>query len=250
MSIPVTSGAAATAAALLDAAALIEQAGIGGLFVTCYEDRVSICAGARVGDTRSRAAVVAALAGLAGAASGRRCDATSGSPAAWLQATGRVSSAGSKPGSVFLRPRPVGGISERLPEQRFLEPFGCPVRPGGPGPSRPNPQHDPTHRVPRADLLHRLARSVKRELCRDGHAQLAVRSELRDRLQPGGVDRDPERLELDSVTGRGAPAMKIPRPPSRTSPATRSAISFPVPSKSTSNPFGPALSSCWTKPGS
>lgn len=90
MSIPITSGAAVTAAALLDAAALIEQAGIGGLFVTCYEDRVSICAGTRVGDTRSRAAVVAALAALAGAASGRQCDATSGSPAAWLQATGQA----------------------------------------------------------------------------------------------------------------------------------------------------------------
>lgn len=90
MSIPITSGAAATAAALLEAAALIEQAGIGGLFVTCYEDRVSICAAARVGDTRARVAVVAALAGLAGAASGRQCDATGGSPAAWLQATGQA----------------------------------------------------------------------------------------------------------------------------------------------------------------
>lgn len=90
MSIPVSSGAAATAAALLDAAALIEQAGIGGLYVTCAEDRVSIWVGARLGDARSRAAVVAALGALTGAARCRQSDSTSGSPAAWLQAAGHA----------------------------------------------------------------------------------------------------------------------------------------------------------------
>ena len=68
MSIPVISVASATAAALLDAAVLIEQSGAGGLYVTCCEDRITIWAGARTGDAGERAAVVAALGKLAGAA--------------------------------------------------------------------------------------------------------------------------------------------------------------------------------------
>jgi hypothetical protein len=91
MSIPVISDAAVTAAALLDAAALIEQAGAGGLSVTCYYDQVTIFAGARLGDARSRADLVAALGELAGAARCRQRD-DSSSPAAWLAATGQAGS--------------------------------------------------------------------------------------------------------------------------------------------------------------
>jgi hypothetical protein len=90
MSIPVISGAAVTVAALLDAAALIEQAGIGGLSVSCCQDRVSIFAGSSLGDARSRAAVVAALGELAGADRCRQRDGTGGSPAAWLDAAGQA----------------------------------------------------------------------------------------------------------------------------------------------------------------
>jgi hypothetical protein len=90
MSIPVISGAAVTAAALLDAAALIEQAGVGGLSVTCYQDRVSILAGTWMGDARSRAAVVAALGELAGAARCRQHDIAGEKPGAWLEAAGQA----------------------------------------------------------------------------------------------------------------------------------------------------------------
>jgi hypothetical protein len=92
MSIPVISVASATAAALLDAAVLIEQSGTGGLYVTCCEDRVTIWAGTRTGDAGERAAVVAALGKLAGAARCRQRDSLSGSPAAWLEATGQAGS--------------------------------------------------------------------------------------------------------------------------------------------------------------
>ena len=91
MSIPVTrAGAAVTAAALLDAAALIEQSGIGGLYVTCYEDRVTISAGDSAGGPGERAAIVAALGALAGAGRCRQRDSLSGSPAAWLTAAGHA----------------------------------------------------------------------------------------------------------------------------------------------------------------
>ena len=90
MSIPVVGGAAATAAALLDAAALIEESGVPGLTVTCYTDRVSILVGTSAGDARHRAAVVAALGGLAGAARCRQADAAGERPAAWLDAAGQA----------------------------------------------------------------------------------------------------------------------------------------------------------------
>jgi hypothetical protein len=90
MSIPVVAGAAATAAALLDAAALIEESGAAGLTVTCYTDRVTILVGASAGDARQRAAVVAALAELAGAARCRQADAAGEQPAAWLDAAGQA----------------------------------------------------------------------------------------------------------------------------------------------------------------
>lgn len=90
MSIPVVGGAAATAAALLDAAALIEESGVPGLTVTCYTDRVSILVSTSAGDARHRAAVVAALGELAGAARCRQADATGEQPAAWLDAAGQA----------------------------------------------------------------------------------------------------------------------------------------------------------------
>lgn len=90
MSIPVVSGAAATAAALVDAAALIEEAGAAGLTVTCYGDRVRILVGTSVGDARQRAAAVAALGELAGAARCRQADTPAGEPAAWLDAAGQA----------------------------------------------------------------------------------------------------------------------------------------------------------------
>jgi hypothetical protein len=82
MSIPVVGGAAAMAAALLDAAVLIEESGAAGLTVTCYPDHVSILVAASAGDARHRAAVVAALGELAGAARCRQADVTEGKPAA------------------------------------------------------------------------------------------------------------------------------------------------------------------------
>ncbi len=90
MSIPVVSGAAATAAALLDAAALIEESGAAGLTVTCYCDRVRILVSTSAGDARQWAAVVAALGELAGAARCRQADVTGTEPAAWLDAAGRA----------------------------------------------------------------------------------------------------------------------------------------------------------------
>lgn len=90
MSIPVVSGAAATAAALLDAAALIEESGAAGLTVTCYCDRVRILVSTSAGDARQRAAVVAALGELAGAARCRQAGITGAEPAARLDAAGRA----------------------------------------------------------------------------------------------------------------------------------------------------------------
>jgi hypothetical protein len=95
MSIPATraGGAAVTAAALLDAAALIEASGISGLYVSCYEDRVTISAGTAAGEAGERAAMVAALGELAGAGRCRQRDSLSGSPAAWLTADGHAGDA-------------------------------------------------------------------------------------------------------------------------------------------------------------
>jgi hypothetical protein len=82
---------AAVTAALLDAAVLVEQAGVGGLTVTCYDGRACISVPRRCGDARSRAALVAALALRAGAAGCQRHDfAGEHGPAAWLEATGRA----------------------------------------------------------------------------------------------------------------------------------------------------------------
>ena len=81
-------GAAAVTAALLEAAVLVEQAGIGDLVVTCYDGRASITITRQCGDARSRAALAAALALRAGAPGCRRVDfAGEHGPAAWLEAT-------------------------------------------------------------------------------------------------------------------------------------------------------------------
>ena len=90
MSIPVVSDAAALAAALLDAAALIEEAGAAGLAVTCSCDRTRILVTSCAGTARHRAALVAALGELAGAARCRQCDIAGEPPAAWLEAAGRA----------------------------------------------------------------------------------------------------------------------------------------------------------------
>ena len=84
---------AAVTAALLDAAVLLEQAGVGGLTVTCHDGRACISVLRRCGDARSRAALVAALALRAGAPGCQRHDfGGEHGPAAWLEATGRAGS--------------------------------------------------------------------------------------------------------------------------------------------------------------
>jgi hypothetical protein len=90
MSIPVLAGASAMAAALLDTAVLIEEAGAAGLAVTCYQDSTSILISSCAGGARDRAALVAALGELVGAARCRQCDVTGERPAAWLEAAGRA----------------------------------------------------------------------------------------------------------------------------------------------------------------
>jgi hypothetical protein len=91
MSIPeVSSDAAAMAAVLLDTAALIEEAGAAGLAVTCSCDRARILVTSSAGGAARRAALVAALGELAGAARYRQCDIAGERPAAWLEAAGRA----------------------------------------------------------------------------------------------------------------------------------------------------------------
>jgi hypothetical protein len=86
-------GAGTLAAALLAAAVLVEDAGVGGLVVTCYEGRISISVARDCGDARARAAMVAALGRRAGAAGSQRHDvAGSAGPCACLQATGQAGS--------------------------------------------------------------------------------------------------------------------------------------------------------------
>jgi hypothetical protein len=103
-----TSAAAARSAAAIRAAAdLVEQAGIGGLPVSCQHDRILIQVIERDGDPRARAQMVAALAGVLGcvpAQYDRR-----GSPGAWLEAAGQIRGV---PAEVFtplaVRPAPGG----------------------------------------------------------------------------------------------------------------------------------------------
>jgi hypothetical protein len=87
-------GSAALTAVLLEAAVLVEQAGVGGLSVSCYEDRATVSISRQCGDARSRAALAAALAVRAGAPGCRRHDyAGQHGPAAWLETTARAGTA-------------------------------------------------------------------------------------------------------------------------------------------------------------
>jgi len=91
MCIPVVSSdAAVTAAVLVDTAALIEEAGAAGLAVTCSCDRAQILVTASAGGAARRAALVAALGGLAGAGRYRQHDITGENPAAWLETAGKA----------------------------------------------------------------------------------------------------------------------------------------------------------------
>jgi hypothetical protein len=90
MNIPVLSEAAAMATALLDTATLIEEAGAAGLAVTCYPGRTTILVTSCAGGAGQRAALVAALGELAGAAGCRQADAAGERPAAWLEAAGQA----------------------------------------------------------------------------------------------------------------------------------------------------------------
>jgi hypothetical protein len=90
MSIPVLSEAAAMATALVNVAALIEEADAAGLAVTCYPDRACILVTTCAGEPRHRAALVAALGELAGAARCRQSGLVGGRPAAWLEADGQA----------------------------------------------------------------------------------------------------------------------------------------------------------------
>ena len=91
MCVPVVSSdAAVMAAVLLDAAALIEECGAAGLSVTCYCDRARILVTTSAGGAARRAALVAALGGLAGAGRYRQCDITGENPAAWLETAGKA----------------------------------------------------------------------------------------------------------------------------------------------------------------
>ena len=91
MCVPVVSSdAAVMAAVLLDTAALIGESGAAGLSVTCYCDRARILVTTSAGGAASRAALVAALGGLAGAGRYRQCDITGENPAAWLETAGKA----------------------------------------------------------------------------------------------------------------------------------------------------------------
>ncbi len=131
MSIPVTGGAAATAAALLDAAALIEESGVSGLTVTCYCDRVRILVSASAGDARQRAAAVAALGGLAGAARCRQADNAGAEPAAWLDAAGQAGGTLIEVTTpLAVRPAPGGTLAAGPGGQQAVIAPGQPPPPG------------------------------------------------------------------------------------------------------------------------
>ena len=131
MSVPVVSGAAVTAAALLDAAALIEESGAAGLTVTCYCDHLSILVSTSVGDAACRAGIVAALGELAAAARCRQADAAGERPAAWLDACGQ---AGGTPVTITtplaVRAVPGGTLAAGPAGQQAVVPAGQKPPPG------------------------------------------------------------------------------------------------------------------------
>jgi|HubBroStandDraft_1064217.scaffolds.fasta_scaffold709410_2 hypothetical protein len=81
--------AARSAAAIRAAADLVEQAGIGGLAVSCHRDRIVIHVGERDGDPQARARTVAAVAGVLGCVPAQTSSGASAN--AWLEAAGQVS---------------------------------------------------------------------------------------------------------------------------------------------------------------
>jgi hypothetical protein len=85
-----TSDAAARSAAVIRAAAdLVEQAGVGGLPVSCHRDRILVHVGERDGDPQARAQTVAAVAAVLGCVPAQTS--SHASAHAWLEAAGQVS---------------------------------------------------------------------------------------------------------------------------------------------------------------
>jgi hypothetical protein len=84
-----TSADTARSAAVIRAAAdLVEQAGVGGLAVSCHRDRIVIHVGERDGDPQARAQMIAAVAAVLGCVPAQF---DSRSPAdAWLEAAGQI----------------------------------------------------------------------------------------------------------------------------------------------------------------
>ena len=108
MSAPCPAGDAAAAAAVIRAAAdLVEQAGAGGLAVSCCRGRILIQITRRDGDGPQRAAMVAAVARVLGRVPGQASSHVSAD--AWLEAAGQVRGV---PAEVFtllaVRPAPDG----------------------------------------------------------------------------------------------------------------------------------------------
>jgi hypothetical protein len=106
-----TSADAARSAAVIRAAAdLVEQAGIGGLPVSCHRGRIVIHVAERDGDPQARAQTVAAVAGVLGCVPAQTS--THVLAGAWLEAAGQVSGV---PAEVFtplaVRPAPGGAGS-------------------------------------------------------------------------------------------------------------------------------------------
>ena len=108
MSAPSWPGSAAAAAAAIRAAAdLVEQAGAGGLSVSCHRGRILIHVAECDGDGPQRATMVAAVAGVLGCVPAQTSSHASAD--AWLEAAGQVSGV---PAEVFtplaVRPAPGG----------------------------------------------------------------------------------------------------------------------------------------------
>jgi hypothetical protein len=106
-----TSAAAARSAAAIRAAAdLVEQAGIGGLSVSCHHDRILIHVAERDADPQARARIVAAVAGVLGCVPAQTSSHASAD--AWLEAAGQISGV---PAEIFtplaVRPEPGAGGS-------------------------------------------------------------------------------------------------------------------------------------------
>ena len=131
MSIPVVSDAAAMAAALVDVAALIEEAGAAGLAVTCYPGRACILVTSSAGSARHRAVLVAALGELAGAAQYRQCDIAGERASAWLEAAGRAGGTVVEVStSLAVRSVPGGSVAAGPDGQQAVIPAGQQPPPG------------------------------------------------------------------------------------------------------------------------